>query len=304
MRLHRRTREDPGQPTARRRTRIPRLRPQRRRYRRSEQYGYVGVVMITLNCPKCGKTLNIPDEYAGKTGKCVDCQTPIHVPIMVSPILADKHNERLQVNVEIPEEKNYVPIPPPVFENDTNVNKSRKWTSSLISKIRDYIVGSNTQKNFQFLILGNEDEIPLNRWYRKDHWRTPNFLVMKTEWSKDWKCFERQEKVVGVTFEGREKNFLMIGDSPDLRIFLQRDFSNIHDSNAIIVMASGTVNGKYYENQIGHLAKETAELLKDELDLDARPFSVWLPYGDCSYGLSIQILVRSEAYKKRLAKGK
>jgi len=39
-----------------------------------------GVEMITYQCPHCGKTLQIPEEYAGKSGKCNHCGQPITVP--------------------------------------------------------------------------------------------------------------------------------------------------------------------------------------------------------------------------------
>lgn len=41
--------------------------------------------MVELNCPKCGKTLRIPDEYRGQTGKCNGCGTAISVPGLVAP---------------------------------------------------------------------------------------------------------------------------------------------------------------------------------------------------------------------------
>lgn len=36
--------------------------------------------MIELNCPTCGKTLRIPDEYAGVLGRCNGCGEPVQVP--------------------------------------------------------------------------------------------------------------------------------------------------------------------------------------------------------------------------------
>ena len=36
--------------------------------------------MIELSCPHCGKTLRIPDQYAGQQGKCNGCGNSILVP--------------------------------------------------------------------------------------------------------------------------------------------------------------------------------------------------------------------------------
>lgn len=37
--------------------------------------------MISLNCPHCGKSLAIPDEYAGQRGKCKGCGGYVEVPL-------------------------------------------------------------------------------------------------------------------------------------------------------------------------------------------------------------------------------
>lgn len=36
--------------------------------------------MIEMNCPKCGKMLRIPDEYAGVLGRCNGCGDSVQVP--------------------------------------------------------------------------------------------------------------------------------------------------------------------------------------------------------------------------------
>ncbi len=36
--------------------------------------------MLQLTCPHCGKALQIPEKYAGQSGKCKHCQQPIMVP--------------------------------------------------------------------------------------------------------------------------------------------------------------------------------------------------------------------------------
>lgn len=37
--------------------------------------------MIEMQCPKCGKTLRIQDNYLGTTGKCKACLTRINVTV-------------------------------------------------------------------------------------------------------------------------------------------------------------------------------------------------------------------------------
>jgi len=41
--------------------------------------------MISLRCPRCGKVLNIPSQYAGKAGRCNGCGGQIIVPICEQP---------------------------------------------------------------------------------------------------------------------------------------------------------------------------------------------------------------------------
>lgn len=36
--------------------------------------------MIKVECPSCGKNLNLPDKYAGKKGKCPGCQEMLTIP--------------------------------------------------------------------------------------------------------------------------------------------------------------------------------------------------------------------------------
>lgn len=157
-------------------------------------------------------------------------------------------------------------------------------------------------KHFKFLICDNQSEIIQDRWYRLERWKSSNYLKMETTWSKDWKIFSPEEPVVGVTRENREANFLLMGDQSDFKIFLEREKDNPVDPNAIKVIGSATVDGKKRTQPLGYLSKETALLLKDEQDLDARPHSVWLPYEDKAYGLRIKVLVRSKAYKKKMIK--
>jgi hypothetical protein len=36
--------------------------------------------LITIPCPQCGAILSVPDEYAGRTGKCQNCEALIPIP--------------------------------------------------------------------------------------------------------------------------------------------------------------------------------------------------------------------------------
>ena len=42
--------------------------------------------MIKVRCAKCGKTLNIPDQFAGKKGKCPGCQEMLIIPAPPAPV--------------------------------------------------------------------------------------------------------------------------------------------------------------------------------------------------------------------------
>jgi hypothetical protein len=125
---------------------------------------------------------------------------------------------------------------------------------------------------------------------------------MRCKYTKDWKMFASEEPVAGVTQENREVNFLLMGDQPDFKIFLEREPGNPVDLNAIKVIGSATVDGEPMTEQLGYLPKETAQKLQDEEELDAKPKSVYLPQGDRNYGLKIMVLVRSKGYKKKIAK--
>lgn len=157
-------------------------------------------------------------------------------------------------------------------------------------------------KHFKFLICDDRSEVPLDTWYRLRRWKSPHYLRMETTWTRDWKIFSPEEEVVGVTREDREVDFLIMGDQADFKIFLQRERDNPVDPNAIKVMASATVDEEPMIRQLGYLSKETAKMLKDEEELDARAYSVYLPYEDRLYGLRVRVLVRSQSYKRKMKK--
>ena len=133
-------------------------------------------------------------------------------------------------------------------------------------------------KHFQFEILDDYEEAPLGRWYRFNRWMAPNILKMESTWNKEWKLFSAEEDVRGVTRDNRQDDFLIMGDQEDFKIFLERERQNKFDPNAIKVMGFATVNGQPMVKQLGYVSKETAKSLKDEIDLDARPRIVYLPY--------------------------
>lgn len=157
-------------------------------------------------------------------------------------------------------------------------------------------------KNIEYLIVDKDagyEEIPKNKWYRKSHWKSEHFLKMKTtDWDKNWKVFA-QEKVVGVSFEDRDIKFLRLCNQSGFKIYLEKDTLNEYDSNAIKVMSSAMINGKVVVEQLGFLSRHTAQQLKDEQDLDARPSLVYLPVDGNNFGLYIRVLVRSKRYRDK-----
>ncbi len=128
---------------------------------------------------------------------------------------------------------------------------------------------------------------------------------MKTTYSKDWKIFNArtslngEEEVMGTFKDNREETFLNIGDRSGFKIYLERERDNPVDPNAIKVMGSSIINEKIIGKHLGYIAKEKAAMLKDEVELDARPYSVYIPSRDKSLMLNIRVLVRSGRYKKK-----
>ncbi len=154
-------------------------------------------------------------------------------------------------------------------------------------------------KTVACLTLDRDEEAPTNKWYRRDHWQSEHFLRIETSWDTDWKVFETEEKVAGVTHDSRTINFLKLCDQPQFRIFLEKQPSNKHDPNAIKVMGSAMMGDELVVEQLGYLSKHTALQLKDEEELEARPHSVYLPVQGHSFGLRIRVLVRSQKYRKK-----
>ena len=156
-------------------------------------------------------------------------------------------------------------------------------------------------KNFKFLVSDDNKVSELNTWYRLEKWKSVNYLKMNTNWSRDWKKFASEVPVAGVTQGNRQSDFLIMGDQPDFKIFLERERDNPIDPNAIKVMGSATVENEKMIHQLGYIPKEISEQLANEKEFDATPHSVYIPYADKpnQYGLRINVLVRSASYKKK-----
>lgn len=121
---------------------------------------------------------------------------------------------------------------------------------------------------------------------------------MMPEWDEDWESFSTAERVVGTQYENHYTNFILIGDHPDFRIYLERDPHNPHDKNAIKVMGFVPTRDSQSVRQLGFLSRKTARRLKNAGEIDARPYSITLPAKNLRYSLKIWVLVMSEAYRK------
>lgn len=153
--------------------------------------------------------------------------------------------------------------------------------------------------NFKFTIEKDSGDALLNRWYRLAKWNRTHFLKMNTEWSRDWKLLFSELNVAGVTQGRRENDFMLIGDREDFTVYLEREPDNPVDQNAIKVMGKATIGGVEMVRQLGYIPADTALQLKEEQELNARPHSVFLPYGGNRYGLRVNVLGRSKSYIKR-----
>jgi len=73
--------------------------------------------MIPMQCPSCGQQLQIPDQYAGQTGKCQHCGAAITVPF-ASPAEHSQPNHS----------------PPPIPESPQQAQKSKQKKSLAVCK--------------------------------------------------------------------------------------------------------------------------------------------------------------------------
>ncbi len=146
-------------------------------------------------------------------------------------------------------------------------------------------------KEFKFVICDDEAEADENEWYRLERWKSPNFIKMKTSWGDDWIAFPPEVPVMGINKEPqRAIDFLMMADRPDFRVFLEREPSNPHDSNAVKVMASAKVDGEQRIRHLGYLPRDVAEMMKNEKELDARPHCAYLSYEGKDLDFRIRVL--------------
>ena len=81
-------------------------------------------------------------------------------------------------------------------------------------------------------------------------------------------------------------------------MFLEREPANRYDPNAIKVMGSATIDGQLLTRELGYVPKEDAKRLRGR-EIDVRPDTVNLPCEGETYKLTVKILVRSQAYKKK-----
>jgi hypothetical protein len=134
-------------------------------------------------------------------------------------------------------------------------------------------------KNFQFAIYDDDDaDIEPGEWYKIKGWKYPeNYLRMKDKDKRLGVVSPYEEKVMGMEYEDRWKNFLLIGDQPEFKLFLEREPDNKSDKNAIKVIGSAIVNGKTVVKHIGYVQKETAAKLKKIDSINVGSASVSIP---------------------------
>ena len=60
---------------------------------------------MKVECPGCGRGLNVPDEAAGKKGKCPGCGgvVPIPIPATISPVRVDAEDDPYGYDAEASE---------------------------------------------------------------------------------------------------------------------------------------------------------------------------------------------------------
>jgi hypothetical protein len=175
------------------------------------------------------------------------------------------------------------------------------------------------KRGFKFTECDSPLDAKPDTWYHLSKWKRPYYLhynkiktqdlggYMKMEMTAregdfgDWKLFRNgfgnganqgKYAVAGVTYEDRMNTFILIGDAPDFKLYLERDPDNSYDPNAIKVMGIGTVQGQFISGQLGFLDKDTAKELRNVKEIDAIPFSVSLPVDGAFYELKIFILTK------------
>lgn len=184
------------------------------------------------------------------------------------------------------------------------MNIFKSWARLFFSPKPPTTHQSPPGKNFQFAIYENSTDIEECTWYRLKDWSYPGYYLRWENRShgRDWKISSpTEEDVVGVAYEGRADNFVILADQPEFKMYFEREPNNPYDPNAIKVMGTALADGQRVHRQIGYLSSETAALYKDEPELQVGNASVKLPHRDNGNNLSlkIQILERSKSWKSK-----
>lgn len=166
--------------------------------------------------------------------------------------------------------------------------------------------GNHQKIKFDFLILGTDEKMLVNKWYQKKTARNKNFVKYRGNWSSDWKYAsefgENSAKVAGISRENRTTDFLKLAQSNDFKMYLENDPANPVNKNARKVMVSAMVDDELVKKHIGYLPDEIANGYAG-VELDISPKSVFLPENEnLSVGVEVTLLQRSARYLKRKAK--
>jgi len=152
-------------------------------------------------------------------------------------------------------------------------------------------------KNFQFAIYDDSAEIEDCTWYRLKDWSYPVYYLRWRGSSREnagtTARHPHEEEVVGVAYEGRAENFLILADQPEFRMHLKREPDNAYDHNAIKVMGSAVIDGQRVYRDFGYLAAETAKEYAGKAELQVGDASVLLPFNGRPFSLRLQVLERS-----------
>jgi|GEM_PF-1970984 DNA-directed RNA polymerase subunit M/transcription elongation factor TFIIS len=86
--------------------------------------------MIKFSCPHCGKSINTPDQYAGKRGKCPGCQQsiPIPAPSATDVPVAKTKSSQAAIQAQPPAEEEILDAQP-VEEEEQKPRRRRRRRS-------------------------------------------------------------------------------------------------------------------------------------------------------------------------------
>jgi hypothetical protein len=157
---------------------------------------------------------------------------------------------------------------------------------------------------FNFLILDEGKNIPLNTWYQKKSQNNKNFVSYKGDWGPDWKYAckypgESIVKVAGISLGNRSADFLKLAQSDGFKMFLEDEPTNPVNKNARKVMASAMIDGKLVIKHIGYLPDGIANKYAG-IELNISPKSLFLPTKKLNLGVELILLQRSARYLKKI----